>query len=37
MNDASLAERGIMYTVEHPTMGTYKMPAWQIVFAGSAR
>src|ERR1700731_4225722 len=27
MNDPSLAERGIMQTVEHPTTGTYKMPA----------
>jgi crotonobetainyl-CoA:carnitine CoA-transferase CaiB-like acyl-CoA transferase len=34
MNDASLAERGIMQTVEHPTTGTYKMPAWPVRFDG---
>src|SRR6516165_4555567 len=35
MNDASLARRGIMQTVEHPTTGTYKMPAWPVRFDGS--
>ena len=35
MNDPSLAERGIMQTVEHPTTGTYKMPAWPVRFDGS--
>jgi formyl-CoA transferase len=35
MNDASLAERGIMQTVEHPTTGTYKMPAWPVRFDGT--
>jgi crotonobetainyl-CoA:carnitine CoA-transferase CaiB-like acyl-CoA transferase len=35
MNDASLAERGIMQTVEHPTTGTYKMPAWPVRFDGA--
>jgi crotonobetainyl-CoA:carnitine CoA-transferase CaiB-like acyl-CoA transferase len=34
MNDPSLAERGIMQTVEHPTTGTYKMPAWPVRFDG---
>jgi crotonobetainyl-CoA:carnitine CoA-transferase CaiB-like acyl-CoA transferase len=34
LNDASLAERGIMQTVEHPTTGTYKMPAWPVRFDG---
>ena len=35
MNDASLAERAIMQTVEHPTTGTYKMPAWPVRFDGT--
>jgi crotonobetainyl-CoA:carnitine CoA-transferase CaiB-like acyl-CoA transferase len=35
MNDASLAERGIMQTVEHPTTGTYKIPAWPVRFDGA--
>src|SRR5579862_6194420 len=35
MNDASLAERGIMQTIEHPTTGKVKMPAWQVRFDGS--
>jgi len=35
MNDASLSERGIMQTVEHPTTGTYKMPAWPVRFDGA--
>ena len=35
LNDASLAERGIMQTVEHPTTGTYKMPAWPVRFDGN--
>jgi crotonobetainyl-CoA:carnitine CoA-transferase CaiB-like acyl-CoA transferase len=35
MNDASLAERGIMQTVEHPSTGTYKMPAWPVRFDGA--
>jgi crotonobetainyl-CoA:carnitine CoA-transferase CaiB-like acyl-CoA transferase len=35
MNDASLAQRGIMQTVEHPTTGTYKMPAWPVRFDGA--
>jgi crotonobetainyl-CoA:carnitine CoA-transferase CaiB-like acyl-CoA transferase len=35
MNDPSLAERGIMQTVEHPTTGTYKMPAWPVRFDGT--
>jgi crotonobetainyl-CoA:carnitine CoA-transferase CaiB-like acyl-CoA transferase len=35
MNDASLADRGIMQTVEHPTTGTYKMPAWPVRFNGA--
>jgi formyl-CoA transferase len=35
MNDPSLAQRGIMQTVEHPTTGTYKMPAWPVRFDGA--
>ncbi|MGH7047015.1 MAG: CaiB/BaiF CoA transferase family protein [Stellaceae bacterium] len=35
MNDASLAERGIMQNVEHPTTGKYKMPAWPVRFDGA--
>jgi len=35
MNDASLAQRGIMQTVEHPTTGIYKMPAWPVRFDGA--
>jgi formyl-CoA transferase len=29
-NDESFATRGIMQTIEHPTMGTYKMPTWPV-------
>ena len=35
MADPSLAERGIMQTVEHPTTGQYKMPAWPVRFDGA--
>ena len=35
MNDASLAERGIMQTIEHPTTGKVKMPAWPVRFDGA--
>jgi formyl-CoA transferase len=35
MNDASLNERGIMQTFEHPTTGQVKMPAWPVRFDGS--
>ncbi|MGH7061638.1 MAG: CaiB/BaiF CoA transferase family protein [Stellaceae bacterium] len=35
MNDPSLAERGIMQHVEHPTTGKYKMPAWPVRFDGA--
>ena len=34
MQDPSLAERGIMQTIEHPTTGTVKMPAWPVRFDG---
>ena len=35
MNDPSLAARGIMQDVEHPTTGRYKMPAWPVRFDGA--
>jgi crotonobetainyl-CoA:carnitine CoA-transferase CaiB-like acyl-CoA transferase len=34
MNDPSLAERGIMQTIEHPTTGNVIMPAWPVRFDG---
>ena len=34
-NDPSLAARGIMQTVEHPTTGKVKMPAWPVRFDGA--
>jgi len=34
MSDPSLAERGIMQTIEHPTTGKVKMPAWPVRFDG---
>jgi crotonobetainyl-CoA:carnitine CoA-transferase CaiB-like acyl-CoA transferase len=35
MNDPSLAERGIMQTIEHPTTGKVTMPAWPVRFDGA--
>src|SRR5438094_10523390 len=35
LNDPSLAGRGIMQDVEHPTTGKYKMPAWPVRFDGA--
>ena len=34
MNDASFSERGIMQTIDHPTSGKVKMPAWPVRFDG---
>ncbi len=34
MKDPSLAERGIMQTIQHPTSGAVKMPAWPVRFDG---
>ncbi len=34
MNDESLAARGIMQTVEHPSTGHVRMPAWPVRFDG---
>ncbi len=35
MNEPTFAERGIMQTIEHPTSGKVKMPAWPVRFDGS--
>ncbi len=35
MNDPSLDARGIMQTVQHPTSGAVKMPAWPVRFDGT--
>ena len=35
MNDPSFAERGIMQTIDHPTTGKVKMPAWPVRFDGA--
>jgi crotonobetainyl-CoA:carnitine CoA-transferase CaiB-like acyl-CoA transferase len=35
MNDASFSERGIMQTIDHPTTGKVKMPAWPVRFDGA--
>lgn len=34
MNDPSLAERGIIQTIEHPTTGKVQIPAWPVRFDG---
>ena len=34
MADESLTERGIMQTIDHPTSGKVKMPAWPVRFDG---
>ena len=34
MNDTSFDERGIMQTIDHPTTGKVKMPAWPVRFDG---
>ena len=35
INDPSLAERGIMQTIEHPATGKVTMPAWPVRFDGT--
>jgi formyl-CoA transferase len=35
MNDPTFVERGIMQTVDHPTTGEVKMPAWPVRFDGA--
>jgi crotonobetainyl-CoA:carnitine CoA-transferase CaiB-like acyl-CoA transferase len=35
LNDPSLAERGIMQEIAHPTTGKVKVPAWPVRFDGS--
>jgi formyl-CoA transferase len=34
LDDPSFAARGIVQTIEHPTAGHYKMPAWPVRFSG---
>jgi formyl-CoA transferase len=29
-NDQTFVERGIMQTIEHPKLGSYKMPTWPV-------
>ena len=33
-NDQTFEQRGIMQTIEHPTVGTFRMPAWPVRFEG---
>jgi formyl-CoA transferase len=33
-NDADFERRGIMQTMEHPTIGPFKMPGWPVRFGG---
>ena len=33
--DENMAERGIFQTVQHPTRGEFKMPAWPVKMSGS--
>jgi crotonobetainyl-CoA:carnitine CoA-transferase CaiB-like acyl-CoA transferase len=35
LNDPTFVERGIMQTVDHPTTGDVKMPAWPVRFDGA--
>jgi len=35
LNDPSLAERGIMQKIEHPTTGKLTVPAWPVRFDGT--
>src|SRR5262245_7752782 len=32
--DAAIGQRGIMQTMEHPTIGQFKMPGWPVRFGG---
>jgi len=34
LGDTSFADRGIMQTIHHPTIGSYRMPAWPVRFSG---
>jgi crotonobetainyl-CoA:carnitine CoA-transferase CaiB-like acyl-CoA transferase len=34
-DDPSFEARGIMQTMQHPTAGAYKMPAWPVRFGGN--
>ena len=33
-NDPTFEQRGIFQTIEHPTVGTFRMPAWPVRFEG---
>ena len=33
-NDQTFEQRGIFQTIEHPTVGTFRMPAWPVRFEG---
>ena len=33
-NDQTFEQRGILQTIEHPTVGTFRMPAWPVRFDG---
>ena len=35
LNDPSLAKRGIMQKIEHPTTGKLTVPAWPVRFDGT--
>jgi crotonobetainyl-CoA:carnitine CoA-transferase CaiB-like acyl-CoA transferase len=35
-NDPSFERRGILQTMQHPTNGPYRMPAWPVRFSGAA-
>ena len=35
MNDPSFEQRGIMQTIDHPTTGKVRMPAWPVRFDGA--
>jgi crotonobetainyl-CoA:carnitine CoA-transferase CaiB-like acyl-CoA transferase len=34
IDDPTFEQRGIMQTIQHPTVGPYKMPAWPVRFGG---
>jgi formyl-CoA transferase len=33
-NDQTFEQRGIFQTIQHPTVGTFRMPAWPVRFEG---
>ncbi|MDA8048499.1 MAG: CoA transferase [Rhodospirillales bacterium] len=34
LHDPTFAARGIVQTIDHPTIGAYRMPAWPVRFSG---